>query len=151
MLSSRRRRIAGGPPANGSRSLAQPGSGSAAPLAVLAAVGCSWLGLLVLTTDVPRQDTIRLWQHRLATMAEERRAGIDRWLSDVVGEANALAAFPSVTAFCRQARAESDRGFYDLAHLQQVLNGSRAISQALAIGVLPPTVRHSSRRFPARR
>ena len=115
------------------------GAGSGLAALALFAVGCSLLGLLVLTTEVPRQDTIRLWQDRLATMAEERRAGIDRWLSDMVGEANALAAFPSVTAFCRQDKAEADRGSYDLAHLQQVLNGSRAISQALAIGVLPPT------------
>jgi diguanylate cyclase (GGDEF)-like protein/PAS domain S-box-containing protein len=99
---------------------------------VFAAVAVA-VGGAVLLVAVPRaqEDSLGRWRDQLSVMADDRKAALDRWVYERLGDAAVLAASPDVAALAaagasRPAALERETGVTALLDLTLATFGYRA-------------------------
>ncbi len=104
---------------------------------MIAAVALGWL--LFVHLPERRQEELATWSDRLAAVADARRAAIERWVAERIGDARRVAGYPT-TLYLLTGRQGPPYPFPEpqgpAAHLRDVLAMARGVSDVSAVWVL---------------
>ena len=118
----------------------RPRRSSLGLVAGILATGLAVALLLVWWVRRERAAQLEQWRARLSATAEDRRAGMDAWIEERIGDALVAAQYPSTLSLldrrARTSRSPSPRGDDGAAHLRDVLDRLRSVYNYRAVWIV---------------